>query len=163
MRAVFWCLVGLLVFLGLSASGAEVYGKGNGALEVFDGEGLAASPMWVRVWIGFMIATFAVALFVFSWKEPLARWAAGGFLVSATTGEMVFSALGLPFLSGAIAIMHILCWSPALLLLLVQRPFLDAERGRWFRLWSAVMTGVILISFVFDFRDAYTYINHFAG
>jgi len=55
-----------------------------------------------------------------------------GFIVSASTGEAVFRDLGLPFLSGAIAIMHIVCWTPALVLLLTRKPFLDPEQGRWF-------------------------------
>jgi len=53
-----------------------------------------------------------------------------GFIVSASTGEAVFRALDLPFLSGDIAIMHIVRWTPALVLLLTRRPFLDPEQGR---------------------------------
>lgn len=152
----------ILALAGTSAYGAEGFAQGHGALEVFDGVGFAAAPLWVRIWVGLMIATFAVGLFVFAWKRPLARWAAGGFLVSAMTGQAVFSALGLPFLSGSIAIMHLVCWTPALVLLLIQRPFLDASESKWFRAWSAAMTFAILFSFVFDIRDAFIYIAHFA-
>lgn len=153
----------LAALWSLSALGAEQFAKGHGALEVFDADGVAASPLWVQLWVGFMVLTFAVGLIFFVWKRPIARWAVGGFLFSALTGEFIFSALGLPFLSGSIAIMHLLGWTPALVLLLIRRPFLDANEGQAFRIWSGVMIFVILFSFVFDIRDAFLYIQHFSG
>ncbi len=153
----------LAALLSGTSFGAEAYPKGAGALEVFDGEAMAALPLPAKVWLKFMMLTFAVGLIFFAWKKPIARWAAGGMIVSMTTCAPVFTALGLPVLSGSIAIWHIVCWSPALTLLLMKRPFLDANKGRWYRIWSGVMTSVILISFVFDFRDAAIYIKHFMG
>jgi hypothetical protein len=153
----------IFMFFSSSALGAEEFAKGHGALQYFDAEGMSVTPMWVQVWVAAMVLTFAIGLFVFAWKQPIARWAAGGFIVSASTGEAVFATLGLPFLSGAIAIMHIVCWTPALVLLLTRRPFLDPEQGRWFRIWSGAITFVISFSFIFDIRDAAIYIAHFAG
>ena len=96
----------IFMFFSHSALGAEEFAKGHGALQYFDAEGMSVTPMWVQVWVAVMVLTFAIGLFVFAWKQPIARWAAGGFFLSASSGEIVFSALGLPFLSGAIAIMH---------------------------------------------------------
>ncbi len=146
----------------LSGAGAEEYGKGNGALEYFDAEGIAASPQWVQIWIFVMLGTFALGL-VFVWWRPIARWAVGGILASLFLGEIPFAALDLPYLSGAIAIAHLVCWSPALYLLLTRRPFLQAGEAVGYRVWTAAMTGVILFSFVFDLRDAAIYIDHFSG
>ena len=140
--------------------GAEEYIKGNGALEVFDGEGMEASPLWVRMWVGFMVLMFATGLFIFAWKQAIARWVAGGFIVSVSSGAFVFSALNLPFLSGSIAIMHLICWTPGLAFLILKQPFLDSDQGMAFRIWSVSMTGTILFSFVFDIRDAWIYISH---
>ncbi len=166
-RVVFLVLAIVLTLLFTAGFSLEVnaadYGKGNGALEVFDGEGMSASPAWVRAWVGFMLLMFAIGLFVFAWKRPLARWVAGGFIVSAAAGAPLFGALGLPFLSGSIAIMHLVCWMPGLVLLLTQRPFSNPEEGRWFRIWTGLMTGTILFSFIFDIRDAYIYLSHMAG
>lgn len=148
-----------LMLISFTAFGADAYEKGHGALQVFDADGIALTPQWVQIWLGFMLLTFATGL-IFVWKKPIARWAVGGFLVGAGGGGFIFSALGLPFLSGAIAIIHILFWSPALFLLLTRRPFLDAAEGMAFRIWSGAMTGVMLFSFVFDIRDAYIYIAH---
>ena len=155
-------LFGLIALVATSVLGADEYAKGHGALEVFDDEGMAVAPLWVQLWVAFMLLNFAIGL-VFAWKHPIARWTSGGIILSMTTSTVIFQALGLPFLSGSIAIMHIVCWTPALVLLLMQRPFMDPEAGLPFRLWSGTITGVIIFSFVFDIRDAAIYINHVAG
>ena len=152
------CLITLII--SGASFGAEEYAKGHGALEVFDAEGIALAPMWVKLWVGFMLLMFATGLIAFAWKQPIARWTSGGFIVSASTGAVVFSSLGLPFLSGSIAIMHLVCWMPGLIYLVIKRPFLDAEQGLWFKVWSGLMLFTIVFSFVFDLRDAYIYIVH---
>ena len=160
--AICAAVIAAATFTAITGASAQEYGKGNGALEYFDAEGIAASPQWVQIWIFIMLGTFALGL-VFVWWRPIARWAVGGILASLLLGEFPFTALGLPYLSGAIAIAHIVCWSPALYLLLTQRPFLKAGEAVGFRLWCGAMTAVILFSFVFDLRDAAIYIDHFSG
>ena len=76
----------IFMFFSSSALGAEEFAKGHGALQYFDAEGMSVTPMWVQVWVAAMVLTFAIGLFVFAWKQPIARWAAGGFIVSASTG-----------------------------------------------------------------------------
>ncbi len=155
--------VGLLALAVSGTAGAEDYAKGHGALQVFDEEGIANSPQWVQMWIFYvMLPAFALGL-IFVWWRPIARFAVGGFLCSMFLGGPIFQALGLPYLSGAIAIAHIVFWSPALILLLSWRPFFDRAEAIGYRLWTALMTVVILFSFVFDIRDAAIYIDHMAG
>lgn len=145
------------------AIGAEGgYAAGHGALEVFNDTAMQLTPTWVKAWLAIMLGTFAAGLY-FAWKHPLARWAVGGFLVSLTTGSTIFALLGLPFLSGSISIMHVMCWTPALVLLVLNRPFLNPAEPKGFRIWSGVMTAVILFSFVFDIKDAAIYINHISN
>lgn len=154
------CMAFTLGLVSFSAVGAQEYPLGNGALENFSGDGFAASPQWVQIWVMFMLAMFAIGLFVFAWKKPIARWAAGGFVLAALFSIFAYPALGLPSLSGSIALAHLIFWTPALVLLLKRRPFSDPEEGMAFRIWSGVMTFVILFSFVFDIRDAVIYIGH---
>ena len=146
----------------MAALGAEDYTKGNGALQIFDADGMAASPQWVQIWLGFMMLTFASGL-IFAWRHSVARWVTGGFLLGWVSGGFIFSALGLPLLSGALALIHIVFWLPGIVILLLKRPFLDAEEPMPFRIWSGVMTFVILFSWIFDIRDSIIYIDHFAG
>jgi len=143
-------------------TGTNEFPRGYGPLEVFDFEAIAAAPLAMQLWIGFIILTFLTGS-IFVKEQHIARWAVGGIIATVAAGEIVFTAIGLPMLSGAISIWHIVCWSPVLLLLLIHRPFLNPNEGRWYRIWSAVITCVILTSFVFDFRDAAIYINHFNG
>jgi hypothetical protein len=155
--------VALGTFWNAGVPQAAAYPKGIGALQVFDGGAFSAAPLAVQAWLIFMVSTFLVGLVFYAWRRPVARWAGGGFVFSLLTGHLFFASLSLPMLSGSIAIWHIVCWSPALILLLLRRPFLNQDENLWYRLWSGAMTGVILISFIFDFRDAAIYIDHFSG
>ncbi|MFS1522900.1 hypothetical protein ACL7TT_02100 [Microbulbifer sp. 2304DJ12-6] len=140
----------------------EQYIAGHGALEVFNAHGFMQTPTWVQIWVCFLAITFLVG-FYFAWKHPLARWTSGGFILSAAGGSMAFALLRLPFLGGSIALMHILCWLPGLILLLIHRPFLNTNEPAGFRIWAGTITGVILFSFIFDIRDAVIYIDHISG
>ena len=154
---------GLATLFWSAAARAEDYPSGIGPLEVFDQAAMMAMPVWVQIWLTFLLLTFLVGLVFFAWRKPIARWAAGGFIVSVIAGNLIFPALGLPVLSGAISIMHVVGWTPALILLLMRRPFLNRQEGTAYRLWSAILTGVILFSFVFDIPDSLIYIRHFSG
>ena len=155
----------LLIFTGLFPSlgfaAESQYATGHGALNVFNGEGFLSTPTWVQGWLVLLLGTFIVG-FYFSWKHPLARWAVVGLILSMTMGHTVFELLNLPFLGGSIAIMHIVCWSPTLLVLLLKRPFLNENEKLSFRIWSSLMVSVLMFSFFFDIRDAIIYINHFS-
>lgn len=139
---------------------AQEYVHGNGALEIFDGEGLSNSPTWVKVWVFIMLATFASGL-LFIWKRAEARLAVGGFLLGMGALSVLTGPLGLLPFSGLIAAVHIVFWSPALIALLSRRTFLK-ERSLY-GFWTGLMTVVILFSFVFDIRDAFIYFRHIAG
>ena len=136
---------------------AQTYELGHGALEVFNGDAMAYTPQWVQIWIMFMAASFFAGLF-FVRRHPIARWVVGGFLAGMVLSTVLTSGFGLASLSGLIASVHVICWSPALYQLLTKRPFL-AERSA-FSIWSGVITFVIIFSFIFDVRDAAIYLNH---
>ena len=135
------------------------YSVGHGALDVFNKDGFLSTPVWVQAWLVILISTFIASTY-FAWKHALARWATGGFILSMTMGHTVFGLLGLPFLGGSIAIMHLVCWSPTLFFLLLKRPFFNNNEQVSFRIWSGSMTGVLIFSFVFDIRDTAIYISH---
>lgn len=138
------------------------FDSGHGALQRFDAAGIAATPLWVQIWLTFLAITFLSSLF-FIRKHAIARWAIGGILLSVPLTPIIARSLGFPFLGGAIAIGHIVFWSPALVLLLIKRPFLDETNSLPYRIWSAAMTFVIAFSFIFDIRDSIIYIGHFAA
>ena len=159
----FFLKVGFIAFAVAMMSAASVcaqeYPSGAGALERFDGAARAAVPAPLKIWLMVLLGTFAASI-IFVWKKPVARWALGGLLIAMLAGGPVFSALGWPMLGGAIALWHLVCWTPVLIVLLWKRPFLDSNEWLPFRIWSALLLVVIIVSFVFDIRDAWIYVNH---
>ena len=141
---------------------AETYAKGNGALEIFDYQGLLNSPTWVIVWVFLMLLAFVAGLF-FVRRERIARWVVGGF-ISGMIALQIIELMGVTVLSGTIALVHLLAWSPGLYLLLTQRPFLNAkllsENKGAYKTWTGIITAVILFSFIFDIRDTIIYLQH---
>ena len=138
---------------------AEDYPSGVGAIERFDAEARAALPPAFKVWLMLLLGTFAVSL-IFAWKKVEARWALGGLIVAMLAGPPVFGALGWPMLGGGIALWHLVCWTPVSVLLLLKRPFMNKQEGKPYRIWTAMLVAVIVISFFFDIRDAWIYIQH---
>lgn len=139
------------------ALGQDVYSHGNGALQIFDAEGQANSPRWVMVWVALMAASFAAGLF-FLKNHVIARWVIGGFVSGVIVMLILEHVFNVTILSGLIAAIHIVFWTPALYQLLSKRPFLAEQSA--FSIWSGVITFVILFSFVFDIRDAFIYLTH---
>ena len=156
VKLIVFSAVAMLLLAGNAFAQSE-YGHGNGALQVFDSEGQANSPRWVMIWVMLMGASFAAGLF-FIKNHPIARWVVGGFVAGIACMLLLGKLFGLPPVSGYIATVHILFWSPALYQLLTKRPFLDQRSA--FSIWSGVITFVILFSFVFDIRDAFIYLRH---
>ena len=150
------CAIAVLVAGNVSA---EEYQSGAGALEVFDASARAAVPLPLKIWLMLLLGTFAASI-IFAWKKPVARWALGGLVVAMLAGGPVLAALGWPMLGGGIALSHLVCWTPVLIVLLWKRPFLDTQEWLPYRIWSALLLAVIIISFVFDIRDAWIYVNH---
>ncbi len=159
-------LPGVFLVLGVLGIGfvdaalAQDYESGHGALQVWDAEARANVPLWVRVWLSIMQLAFATGL-VFVWWRVEARWAVGGFLGVFATAVLSQTLTDIVPLAGLIALLHLIYWSPALYLLLTRRPFLK-ERSAY-AVWSAVITCVILFSFIFDIRDAAIYLDHISG
>lgn len=133
------------------------YTHGHGALQIFDQQGMENAPQWVMIWIMFMAGSFFASLF-FVKNHPIARWVAGCFVVGIVVMELAVRVFNVIPLSGFIALIHIVCWSPALFQLLMKRPFLGRRSA--FTIWSGIITFVICFSFVFDVRDAFIYLKH---
>ncbi len=145
-----------MIVIAMGAT-AQDMAHGNGALEIFDSEGQANSPRWVMAWIMIMLATFAAGL-LFVWKRYEARWVVGGLILGFVALGILTGPLGVVPLSGFIALIHLIFWTPGLIVLLRRRTFLK-ERSVY-GVWTGLMTVVILFSFVFDIRDAAIYIDH---
>lgn len=150
----------LCLILSTAAQAATGYESGHTALEIWDAEGQANAPQWVQIWLMIMLASFALGL-LFVWKRVEARWVVGGFITAILISRLGIPAMGIVKLSGLVALVHLIFWSPALYLLLKNRPFMH-ERSLY-AIWSGLITAVILFSFIFDIRDAAIYLDHVMG
>jgi len=128
-------LTATILLCFVSSAIGQVLIHGNGALEVFDAQGMKNSPQWVRIWVFFMLATFACSIF-FVWRHVIARWVLGGFVLGVIAMTIVSSMFNIPPYSGFIATFHLIFWSPALYQLFRERPFLDTKTP--FAIWSGV-------------------------
>lgn len=134
---------------------------GNGALELWNQQGIANSPQWVQYWLIIMISSFALGL-LFIWNRIEARCVVGGLIIGLLFSKFILeNVMGLLPLSGLVALVHLIFWSPALYLLLKNRPF--TKEKSLFALWSGWITLVILFSFIFDIRDTVIYLDYMLG
>lgn len=136
---------------------AVEYSSGHGALELFDEKGMADMPPLLHIWVNVMIGVFALGI-LFVWNYPIASWLVGGFILTVIMVLFVYPVLNIPVLGGLIALTHIVCWSPGLYCMLKTRPFF--KEVTLYSIWAGVITLVILISFIFDIRDAGIYLAH---
>ena len=107
-----------------------------------------STPIWLQVWLlGILFPVFLASL-LFVRRSLEARWAAGGFLASHLP-----MALGLfDARVGTVGLIHLVCWTPALVLLARRRPEVDPRTP--FGAWVHAMLAVLAISLSFDARDA---------
>lgn len=151
----------LVAILPISAMAQDSIAAGNGALELWNAQGIANSPKWVQYWLVIMMGSFAFGL-LFVWKRIEARFVVGGLVIGLLFSKFILEQLvGLAPLSGLVALMHLIFWSPALYLLLRNRPFLREKN--FYGYWSGWITLVIIFSFIFDIRDAAIYLDYMSG
>lgn len=149
-----------LVFLIAAFSHADGYSSGHNALGVWDAEAQANMPQWIKVWLMFMISVFAAGL-LFVWKHLEARWLVGGVIGALAFSKFGIPALGWVPLSGLVASVHLVFWSPALFFMLKNRPFMQG--WSFYNAWAGLATACIVFSFIFDVRDSAIYITHLLG
>ncbi len=135
------------------------YPKGHRALEIFDTEGMAATPTGVKIWIAVATAFFVAGL-IFVRRHSIARWVTGCYFAGfmALVFSSVFNMVQFQ-LAGFNALMHIIFWTPALHQLLTKRPFLS-KKATFFSVWTGVITVIILISYFFDIPYAFIFLKH---
>ena len=154
-RLLFW----LTLFTPITTMAAD-YSSGHQALEVWDAEAQANLPQWIKYWLLTMASVFLLGL-LFVRHHIEARWLVGGFLSGLLFSKFVIPAVGLVPLSGLVALIHLVFWSPALYFMLKNRPFM--QNFSIYACWSGVATACILFSFIFDIRDSAIYALYVIG
>lgn len=146
----------LLVSLVILPAHAVEYSSGHRALEVWDEAAMQNVPQWINVWLMIMAAVFFSGVF-FIKNHIEARWVLGGFVFALLFFIFAVPALNLIPLSGLMALIHLIFWTPGLVFLLKNKPFTKGISP--FNVWAGLATVCILFSFIFDVRDAFTYLT----
>ncbi len=148
----------LSIVFHLDAHAGE-YQHGHHALEIFDAQGIEATPFWVMAWIVLSTACFTAGLLLV-WRHSVARWVVGCYIAGfmALIASSVFDS-DILRLAGFNALIHVIFWPPALYQLLSKRPFLS-KKVTVFSIWSGVITAVILVSYSFDIPYSFIYLKH---
>jgi hypothetical protein len=139
---------------------AQPYESGHQPLQLWDNPARENMPQWVSIWLAILMSTFALGL-LFVRRHAEARWVVGGFICMILLTVASGRVFGLLPLSGLFSLVHIICWSPALYVMLTRRPFLEGRS--LYALWSGAITAVIMFSFIFDIPDAAIYLDHMLG
>ncbi|MEK6237068.1 MAG: hypothetical protein N2C14_20355 [Planctomycetales bacterium] len=130
------------------------------ALLVWDNSARTSLPLGLRIWLGFLVLTILSSVF-FAWDRVPPRWVLGGFILSHVVVFFLSVREHFTLRRGVVSITHVVCWSPgwvAVIMDLFARGLGDAYGG-----WSLVLVLVIAVSFLFDLRDAGTYLQWLAA
>jgi hypothetical protein len=114
----------------------------------FNAEMTANSPLWVGIWVNFMVAVLALAI-PFSFAQKEARWILLGAVLGMAGTIIAYSQFGFTRILG---VGHILFWSPTLVYMLGLRGRGVGRQtlfGKW--LFAAIL--VMGISLAFDYVD----------
>jgi len=108
-------------------------------------------PTWLRFWLLGILFPVFLASVLFLRRSVEARVAAAGFVISHV--PMMVPLFDVTV--GVVGLMHLVCWSPALILLAKRQPVADPKT--LFGAWVYAMLFVIAVSLAFDLRDALLY------
>ncbi|MGB6043600.1 MAG: hypothetical protein WBF93_10630 [Pirellulales bacterium] len=126
----------------------------NGLL-IWNNASRTSLPLGLMIWLGFLVLTcLASGFFVARHMSP--RWVLGGFIASHVLVVLLFMTKRITMRRGLVSLTHLLCWTPGLVLTIADR------QGRAgdvvYEIWSYALMLVISVSFIFDLRDAATYL-----
>ncbi|MGE4652555.1 MAG: hypothetical protein AAEJ53_16840 [Myxococcota bacterium] len=140
-------LIGSVVVLMLAPSITGV-DSGLSPDDMWDDTSVWGTPPWLQVWLmGIVFPSFLASIF-FLHRSLEARLALGGFVLSHLP-----MMLGLfETTVGSIALIHVVCYLPALVTLAKRRPQVTARSA--FGVWVHIMLAVLTVSLAFDLRDS---------
>ena len=126
-------------------------------LRVWNNAARLSLPWKLKLWLAFLLATFlGSAAFVVTYNAP--RWVLGGFIASHL---IVFCLSAWPkfvLRIGMVSLLHVLCWTPGYVLMLADRQ--GQLTNLPYTIWSHAIIIVISIAFIFDLRDACSYLRY---
>ena len=106
-------------------------------------------------WIRWMI-TIGVSSAIFAVKHTGARWVLAAYAVNHSVAIGTGMSGLVPMSDGLINVTHVVFWTPAVIVL--ARSLRTIDRGSVYGVWHMVAMATMIISLVFDYRDAFKYL-----
>lgn len=114
---------------------------------------VAALPVWVQYWIYWMLAVLGLGSLVFSFTRPEARWLLLGFILSGVAAMGLGMTIGWNKLWG---VTHLVFWTPVVIYYIRRWPLV--EKRSVFGVWFVLALATMIVSLVFDAKDAVEYL-----
>ena len=127
--------------------------SGYEALQVWNKEAIISTPFYLKIWLGIMaISLLSSLIFI---KNLGARAVFIFTSLGLLFTKLIAPQLGLTVYSGLVALTHVALWPLSLYFL--YRDYFVIKTGLY-RFWIYWVSIIIMISLIFDVRDAYKYI-----
>lgn len=149
-RSWFWRVILSTVVLAMLAPSVLGIDAGLTPKSPWSGQ-VEDVPVWLRIWLLWILFPIFLASLLFLRRSIEARAAAAGFILSHV--PMMIHLFDVTV--GVVGLMHLVFWSPALVLLAQKQPRVDPKTA--FGFWVHAMLFVIAVSLAFDLRDALLY------
>ncbi len=155
--ALIFAAIVLIAGSAVAETAARLYEPGPGALQVWNSEGSDNLPLGLIIWLA-ALQIVLVSSVLFVRHHVAARWLLAGYVSRYVVGAALINFELATMLAGLSALMHVVFWMPGFVLLCIRRPIMQDRSV--FAIWASLATVMIFISFIFDFRDAATYLGH---
>lgn len=109
------------------------------------------------VWLGFLVVTCLASVF-FVYEHTPARWVLAGFVVSHIIVFILSATKHITLRIGMVSLNHLVCWTPGLISTITDVQGRDASVP--YAVWSYLLIFAVSVSFLFDLRDAGTYLYY---
>jgi hypothetical protein len=124
-------------------------------LRLWDNKARLSLPPGLLAWLAVLVTTFLCSA-IFAGQHRAARWALGGFVVSHLIVLALSLAKSFTLRIGIVSLTHVTCWTPGLVLAVVE--VLNGGANGFYEFWLYAIIVVTSISFLFDLRDAGGYL-----
>jgi hypothetical protein len=114
-------------------------------------EHILQQPLWVQLWVGWMVVVNTACLAFL--RHTAARWVLAAWIGNMITMQALFTLNGFNRLLG---LPHVLWWTPLLVYLVRQRPRLAPHTA--FSRWVGLLLVTIALSLVIDYIDVARYL-----
>ena len=123
------------------------------AAQVSQSAYVAALPQWVQMWMNWMGIVLALGSLVFAFFKVEARWLLLAFVVSIVATFALGMTIGWNGLWGTT---HLVFWTPAAIYM--YRRLEGINTNSVYGVWYLAALATVIISLVFDAKDAVQYL-----